>query len=342
MSEKLRVGALGMTHDHIWTEADAAAQCGEIEWVAGADPNEPLAKRFAETYRCPVYASASELLSKESLDAVYVFGSNQEGATLALEAMERGLHVLIEKPLAANLVDANRMIESARKNGVHLVVNWPFNWWPQLQRALEIVAAGELGEMRSVTYRSAHCGPEELGCSQYFCDWLFDAEQNGGGAMMDYCCYGSVLAAALMGMPDSVTGMAGGQAKDFLSVEDSGIMAMKYPRGMAVATASWTQIGNLTSYVTAIYGSQGTLLVEPYDKGKLYWATKDNPEGSEVDVPEPEPRLSDSARHFVDVVKRGGEVFLLCRADYSRDAQEILEAGMRSAASGQSVSLPIA
>lgn len=341
MSDTLKIGVLGLSHDHIWGEAEAVVACDEIELVAAADPIDALTGRFTETYGCPVYESVDALLDNEVLDAVYVYGSNFDGAAYAIQAIERDLHVMIEKPLAANLEDADRMVALAQERGVKLVVNWPIAWWPPLQTALQMAFEGELGDIRGVTYRAAHCGPEELGCSEYFCDWLFDAELNGGGAMMDYCCYGAVLAAALMGMPDSVTGIAGGKVKDFLSVEDSGMITMKYPRGIAMATASWTQIGNLTSYQTAIYGSEGTLLVEPYGDGKLYWATKDNPDGSKVKVPKPEGWLRDSARHFAEVVKRGVEPHLLCRPCFARDAQEILEAGMRSAKSGQSVSLPL-
>ncbi len=341
MSEKLRIGVLGLSHDHVWGEADAVVACDETELVAAADPIDALTGRFTETYGCPVYGSVESLLENEALDAAYVFGSNLQGADFAMQAMERGLPVLIEKPLAANLDDANRMVRLSRERNVPLVVNWPFAWWPPLQKAMQMALDGELGDLREVTYRAAHCGPEALGCSEYFCDWLFDEEQNGAGAMMDYCCYGAVLAAALMGMPESVTGLARGQVKDFLKVEDSGVMVMKYPHGIATATASWTQIGNLTSYHTAIYGSKGTLWVEPLADGKLYWATKDNPDGVEVDVPPLDPALQNSARHFVEIVRRGAATTTLCRPDFSRDAQEILEAGMRSVQKGARIALPL-
>tara|TARA_A100001037_G_C15081767_1_gene604639 strand:+ start:192 stop:1223 length:1032 start_codon:yes stop_codon:yes gene_type:complete len=342
MSEKLRIGVLGLTHDHVWAEVAAASECQSAELVAAADPNEPLTERFTETYGCRVYEDATSLLKNEKLDAAYVFGSNLEGSHMAIEAMELGLHILIEKPLAANLDDANQMLVAARTNNVQLVVNWPFTWWPQLQHAVKLVEDGKIGNLHSVTYRAAHCGPEALGCSEYFCDWLFDERRNGAGAMMDYCCYGAVLAVALMGMPESVVGMAGGKAKDFLSVEDSGIIAMKYPQGLATATASWTQIGNLTSYDTAIYGSEGTLFAEPGDSGKLYLATNDDPNGSEVSIPKPELGMRDSAHNFVEVVTGQRDPFILSRDDYSRDAQEILEAGIRSAKLAEQIKLPFA
>lgn len=341
MSDTLRVGVLGLTHDHIWGEAEAVANCEETQLVAAADPNGPLTARFKDQFDCPTYASAEAMLENESMEAVYVFGSNREGAELAIDALGRGLHVVVEKPMAADLDGANRMVAAAKESGARLIVNWPFSWWPQLQKALDLALSGELGDVIGVNYRSAHAGPAELGCSEYFCDWLYDAQRNGAGAMMDYCCYGSVLAAALMGIPEYVVGMTGGQVKGHLSVEDSGIISMRYARGMSTATASWTQIGNLTSYYTAIYGTKGTLWVEPYGDGKLYWATEDKPNGELVDVPEAPAWLANSATHLAEVVKRDREPWLLCRDGFSREAQEILEAGIRSAKTGEQVALPL-
>ena len=172
----------------------------DTELVAAADPNG-LRGRFTETYGCPVYKESTSLLENERLDAAYIFGSNLEGSHMAIEAMGAGLHILIEKPLAANLDDANHMVVAARKNNVQLVVNWLFTWWPQLQQAIKMVEDGSIGILRAslIGPPIAVQSPQAL---EYFCDWLFDERRNGAGAMMDYCCYGAVLAAALMGMPD--------------------------------------------------------------------------------------------------------------------------------------------
>ncbi|MCH2613364.1 MAG: Gfo/Idh/MocA family oxidoreductase, partial [Opitutales bacterium] len=80
MSEKLRIGVLGLTHDHVWAEVAAASECQSAELVAAADPNAPLTERFTETYGCRVYEDATSLLENEQLDAAYVFGSNLEGS----------------------------------------------------------------------------------------------------------------------------------------------------------------------------------------------------------------------------------------------------------------------
>jgi predicted dehydrogenase len=341
MSSPLRIGVLGLIHDHVWDNLSSLSTCKDAELIAASDHNDPLTTRIVKEYGCKTYNSHADLLSTERLDAVYIFSSNYEGAELAIKAMGQKLHVLIEKPMAANLDQANRMVAAAEENDVKLVINWPFAWWPQLQKALDMTQSGVIGKLWAVKYRAAHAGPAELGCSEYFCNWLFNPELNGAGALMDYCCYGCVLSTSLLGLPESVTGMTGGQVKDGLTVEDNAMVAMKYPFGMSSAEGSWTQIGKLTSYTTAIYGTEGTLLIEPRIGGRLILATENDPEGSEVPVLDPEPHLQNSANHLVHVIRNDVEPWKLCNSTNSRNAQEILEAGLRSVQQGSNQTLPL-
>jgi predicted dehydrogenase len=266
------------------------------------------------------------LLDNESLDAAYVFSSNAEGAELAIQAMSRGLHVLIEKPMAATLEEAERMLLAAEKHNVRLMINWPFAWWPQLQHGLTLAEEGAIGHVWQVRYRAAHQGPKELGCSDYFCEWLFDPVKNGGGAMMDYCCYGANLARVLLGVPSSVTGTKATLCKTHLPVEDNAIILMNYPQALAIAEGSWTQIGKLTSYLTVIYGTLGTLVVEPRIGGRLLLATLDKPDGEAVPIPAPPKHLTNSAEHFFWGIATGEPYQPLCHAETGRDVQAILAA----------------
>jgi predicted dehydrogenase len=113
---------------------------------------------------------------------------------------------------------------------------------------------------------------------------------------------------------------------------------MAYPRGLAVAEGSWTQIGDLTSYQTAIYGTRGTLFVEPHG-GRLLLATSAHPAGNAVEVPAA-PFLNAPAcfRHCLETDTPFPE---LCQDRVGRDAQEILQAGLLAADRNAAVSLPL-
>lgn len=334
MTAPLRVAVAGLVHDHVWNNLPHFRNHPQAELVAASDPHARLRERIASEYQCRTHESFDELLNAEEVDAVLVFGSNAGGAELAVQAADRGLHVLIEKPMAADLSGAEKMLRAASDNNVRLMINWPIAWWPQLQQAIEIAASGRIGDLWQVRYRAAHEGPQELGCSDEFCEWLFDPALNGGGALMDYCCYGVALARCLLGMPQQATGLTANLCKSHLPVEDNALIAMNYPHALAVAEASWTQIGKLTSYQTVIYGTRGTLLVEPGAEGRLLLATAEDPEGTVLDVPAPPPHLTDSASHFVERIRTGEPFHPLCQPDIGRDVQAILAAAMQSANNG--------
>ncbi len=331
MKPPYRVAVLGMIHDHVWDNLPALRDCEQAELVAAWDENGPLRERAKQEYGCRAYDDLEELFDQEAPDAVYVFSSNKNGAEIAIQAMEQGLHVLIEKPMAATLQEAQRMLAAAKKHNVRLMINWPFAWWPQLQHALNLASRGEVGDIWQVRYRAAHQGPEEFGCSSYFCEWLLDPVQNGGGAMMDYCCYGANLARVLLGVPASVTGTKATLCKTHLKVEDNAVVLMHYPKALAIAEGSWTQIGKLTSYLTVIYGTKGTLVVEPRVGGQLLLATAENPSGSEVQVPELPKHLTNSAEHFFWGLTSSEGFQPLCQPETGRDVQAILSAAQNAA-----------
>lgn len=342
MAETLRVGVLGLTHDHVWSNLRDLARVPDVEITAAADPNDELLYQFTEETGCEqVYQSYEPLLGEVELDAVFVFGDNATGADLGAAAASIGLHVLVEKPMAADLEGANRLVAAATESEVTLLVNWPFAWLPQLQHALTLAKSGEIGAVLGTRYRSAHAGPKELGCSPYFYKWLHNNELNGAGAYMDYCCYGVALARELLGTPTRVSAMIGHLHKDYVMVDDNAVLTMQWPRAMAVAEASWTQIGKLTSYTGVIYGSEGTLLIEPGADGRLLLATAEHEEGLAVDVPPLPPERASAAAYFVHCIRHGLPVEGICSPRVGRDAQEILEAGLLSSMRGEVVSLPL-
>ena len=134
---------------------------------------------------------------------------------------------------------------------------------------------------------------------------------------------------------------AGRLCKEDIAVEDNAVLVMSYPRGMALAEGSWTQIGKVTSYQTAIYGSRATLLVEPRQGRRLLRASAEEPAGVEVPVPPLPPEQRSAAAAFLYGLETGEPFPDLCRDRVGRDAQEILAAGLLSAARGAEVSLPL-
>jgi len=329
---RLRIGVLGLTHDHVWDNLKDAKDHAAATIVAAADPHQPLLGRVEADFHCRPYRNYQTMLDSEELDAVYIYADNAAGPELTEMAASRGLHVLIEKPMAADLAGAERMLATAQDAGVRLLVNWPFTWWPQMQHALQMAGDGAIGDIWQVRYRAAHAGPRELGCSDFFCEWLYDPQRNGrGGAFMDYCCYGALLARTVLGMPQQVSAVAERLVKQDIDVEDNGLLVMMYPHALAISEGSWTQIGKLSAYMTLLYGTRGTLMLEPRVGGRLFMATTDRPEGFEVDVPALPDHCTTATAHLIHCIRTGDAALPMCEANICRDTQAILEAGLQSA-----------
>lgn len=340
MAEPLKVGVMGLTHDHAWGNLAELEESSLGRLVAAADPNLPLLEKASLTTSCErTYTNPDEMMAEESLDAIYIFGDNKSGAELAVRALEASLPVLAEKPMAATLKGADAMLAASSAGNVPLVVNWPFAWWPQLQHAFSLVEEGALGRIFSTKYRSAHNGPKALGCTPYFYGWLYDNELNGAGALMDYCCYGAALSRAVMGLPSRVTGVMNRCVHDFVAQEDNAIIVMSYSAGMSVTEASWSQIGHLTSYTGSFYGTEATLVI--HNNGRLQLADARHDEGIDLEVPAVPSHWTNATACFLNHIVSGTPIMPLCSARVGRDAQEILEAGIVSGKSGQSVSLPL-
>ena len=107
MNLPLRVGVIDLIHDHVWDNLPTLVSAKGAELVAVADGDEDLRSRAAKEYHVPAYEDANEMIAEEDLDAVYIYSSNAEGAEWAIDALELGLHVMIEKPMAADLEGAD-------------------------------------------------------------------------------------------------------------------------------------------------------------------------------------------------------------------------------------------
>jgi predicted dehydrogenase len=172
----------------------------------------------------------------------------------------------------------------------------------------------------------------------YFAEWLYDPYRNGGGALIDYCCYGAALTCLLLGLPSRVTAVSGRLRKEDLPAEDNAVLIMQHARAISTSTASWTQIGHMTSYIPMIYGSEGTLVLQDRE---LWLATREHEDGIKLDVPPAAEGQRNSADFFLSHIRSGEPITGLCGADVSLAAQEVLEAGLLSASEGCSVSLPL-
>ena len=339
MADKLRIAVLGMAHDHLWTNLRELGELGDAELVAGADANPVLLDAFKEKTGCnAVYDSYEGLLDQEAPDAVFGFPATAHHANVVELCAPRGIHVMVEKPMAATLEQADRMLTAVRKAGTRLMINWPTAWDRAVRTAYRLGQEGAIGQAWQLTWRGGHCGPDEEGCSEHFCGFLFDKHLNGAGAFNDYGGYGASMCVLFFGSPNSVVGMAGRLLKTHLPVDDNGMMILRYPHAMCRLEMTWTEaVAHKPPHDVVLYGTGGTLIAG--SEVTLY--TRDNKDGTGVDLDDLPEGERNGPEHFVASLRQGSEPGFLTSPDLSRDAQEVMEAGLISATSGMAVSLPV-
>ncbi len=332
MVEKMKIGIIGLVHDHIFlmNEINNFQAIENVEVTCAYDANEPLLKKVSNMGVKRTYKDYKEMLAKEDLDAVGVYAENYLHGEYTEAAAEKGLHVLVEKPMAASLKIAQRMVDAAKKNNVKLMINFPTLWFPAARHAIKMAQDGNIGNVFEVRFRAAHNGPKEQGCTPYFYGWLYDEKQNGAGAFMDFCTYGAMYSRWVLGVPEKVTAIGGNYVKDYIApLEDNAILLMAYKRAMGIAEASWNQIppdeGPLFSML--LRGSKGTIAAS-FSKGVKAWMEGGN--WTDVKIPPLEKGHQNAPEHFVSCIRENKPFIEPVSATNNLQSQAALEAGLMS------------
>ena len=242
--EVLRIGVAGLNHGHVGWVFEAHKR-PDIEIVGIAEPNRELAERYIRQHGLSmdlVFASLEEMLEKTKPEAVTGFGTTFAHLEIVQKCAPRGVHVMVEKPLAVSLAHAKEMAALAQKHQIHLLTNYETSWYATNEKAYELFKAGEIGEARKIVVRDGHRGPKKIGVGPDFLDWLTDPVLNGAGALMDFGCYGANLSTWLLEgkKPLSVTAITQQlNPADNPKVEDEATIILTYPSSQTIIEASW-------------------------------------------------------------------------------------------------------
>lgn len=335
----LRVGIVGLVHTHVHWLLGREPR-GDIEIVGIAEANRDLAQRYTAQHGYAmdlVHDTLAAMLDAARPDAVAVFTTIRDHRHVVEACAERGVHVMVEKPLAVSLDHARAMAEAAQRAGIHLLTNYEMTWYASVHAACKRVRAGEIGPVRKIVVRSGNAGPREIGVNAEFLAWLTDPVYNGAGALMDFGCYGAALIPWLMGgqRPRSVTAVAQQLKPDpYPEVDDEATVVVAYPEAQGLIQASWNWPFDRKDL--EVYGCTGSVHAD--DGSTLRVRTADAAEQHHLD-PLPAPH-DDPFAYFAAVVR--GDVVPgpdLSSLPINLIAMEILDAALRSAESGRTIGL---
>lgn len=338
----LRVGIAGLTHAHVHWILDRASD-SDIEIVGIAEPNQDLARRLLDQYDLPMnllYASLEEMLDKVQPEAVTAFNSIFGHLEVVEQCAPRGIHVMVEKPLAVSYEHAKRMAALARRHGIHLLTNYETTWYGSNHGLYDLfINEGFYGTIRKMVVHDGHPGPIEIGCNPEFLEWLTDPIQNGGGALTDFGCYGANLITWLMQneAPESVTAITQQHKPDkYPKVDDEATIIVTYPGAQGIIQASWNwptnrkdlHVYGQTGYIKTIDGSQ-----------MLIRENEEKPEELHTAAPRQQP-LHDPFAYLRAVIR--GEIDAgggLSSIENNLIVMRILDAARRSAKEGKTIRL---
>lgn len=344
MSRVLKVGVvgLGMGGAHV----GSFSKDPRTEVVGICDLDENRLKRVQEKHDIPeTFTNAEDLFAVDGLDAVSIAVPNKFHHPLTLSALDKGLHVLCEKPMAMTVAEAQEMESAAQKANKNLMINFSHRCHPTMMSLKHAVDSGELGEIysgRTVWHRRR--GMPGFG------GWFGQKNMSGGGPLIDLGVHRLDQALWLMGYPDpiSVSGStydpiaqeeAKKQGKDY-DVEDLAMGFIRFSNGASlIIEASWAlNIPEREHMITQLYGTKGGLIQRNLNQGydfeaELYIERNGSHYTQHLDIPA--NAGSTSYKEFIDSIFEEREP--AASASQGVKVQKVLEGLYKSAETGREV-----
>ncbi len=220
------------------------------ELVAVLDPS-PAAAATAAGSAARAVANLEEFLSVD-MDAVIVSSPVHRHEEACLGALERGRHVLCEKPLSNTVDSSRRILEAAEDAGVALAVGFNLRYYPCIEFVKNAVDEGRIGDVDHLRVFGGH-----EGLPKFRVDWQYKAPESGGGAMMDVGIHMTDVAQYLMGGITQVYGVMSENVWRVAGSEDNAIAIFRNADGLTASYhATWNEWKGYLFYVE-VYGTHG-------------------------------------------------------------------------------------
>src|SRR5437660_4288235 len=260
-SATTRIAVIGLDHDHVWGLLKDIVNEPQAELVAIADPRPELIDKAKSQVPTSVrfYSDYIQMLDEAKPEAVFVTTENDHHLAILRECAKRHIHFSTEKPMATNAADAREMERLADKAGIKLMVNYWNAWVAPSHELSHRVKAGDIGLVQRMIVQYGHQGPKEIGISKEFGDWLYDPAKNGGGAIMDFGCYGAEWALWLKGRPSQVYATTRKLKTDqHNQVDDDATIMLDYPDATVTIEPSWDWPYSMDRVY--VFGTKGSFL----------------------------------------------------------------------------------
>lgn len=316
----------------------------EVVAVYARDINK--AKAFAQKHHISNWSdSVEEIISKSGCDVVDICLPNFLHAQATLKAARAKKHIIIEKPLAVTLEEADEMIKVCADQKVNLMYAEELCFAPKYERVRSLVKEGAVGDLFMLKQAEKHSGPHT--------DWFYDVNLAGGGVLMDMGCHAfgwffwMLNDAKVKSVTASMsTVLHNARTKG----EDNSIVIVEFENGVtAVAENSWAKHGGMDDRCE-VYGKAGVVYADlflgnaalAYSKNGYGYAMEKADTTAGWSFPIFEEAFNQGypheLKHFIDCVRTGRQP--LATGQLGRDVLEVIYAAYASAGQGKKIELP--
>ena len=265
-----------------------------------------------------------------------------------------GVHILVEKPFAATLAEADRMIAAVKQSGKQLAINWPLRWSEPHVTTKRLCDEAVIGDVLQINYYGGNRGPmrhvmDKVEISQEEANrrksqsWFYRRDK-GGGSMLDYLGYGTTLGTWYLNGKKPIEVTAAIDQPSGLEVDEHSITIAQYDTGLSKFETRW---GTFTDpwilqpqpkcgFVLA--GERGTISSYDYEKF-VRVQTEQRPEGFDVPADQLISPQSNPIEYFLDCLETGKQIDGPLSPAISRIGQQIVDAASQSAAQRRTLPL---
>lgn len=355
MAKTWKIAGINFDHMHMGDNLRMAFDQPDAEIVGIADADPERMTEARSNFSIPddrVYRDYGRLLEEQRPDVVILCPATAEHAEWTERVAPYGAHILMEKPFAGSVEEADRMIRAAENGGIRMAINWPLRWYPPHVTTKRLIDEGTIGDVREVHYYDGNRGPlhhaadkvqREPSREEKSRSWFYRPEQ-GGGSLLDYLGYGVTLGQWLNGgqAPLEVTAVT--DDPEGLEVDEHSVTVVRYAKGLSKFETRW---GTFTDPWThqpqpkcgfVVVGSAGT--ISSYDfEDHVRLQTRKRPEVFELPVDELAAPFQNPVQYLLhclenDLPVEGPLDPALCRV-----GQKIVDAAALSAQEKRTVQL---
>jgi glucose-fructose oxidoreductase len=352
-----RVAGINFDHMHMGDLLRMTHEHPQAEIVGICDETPARMKPAIDNFKLPadrVFTDYRKCIEATQPDLVILCPATAHHGDWGERVLNLGVNVLMEKPFAATLADADRMIAAAKKSGKMLAINWPLRWYPSHVTAKRLVDEGTIGDLNEVHYYDGNRGPlrhvadkvvvpETVANSEKAKSWWYKKE-HGGGSLLDYLGYGTTLGTWFMNGKSPIEVTAVVDQPYGLEVDEHSVTIARYETGLSKFETRW---GTFTDPWTnqpqpkcgfVLVGSKGTIASYDHEK-TIRLQTRHCETGVDVAVDELKPPLRNPIEYLVDRLETGKPIEGPLSPAIARIGQQIVDSAALSAREKRTVPL---